>query len=322
MPRLNGLAVPSETARAIDDLAMRAWPARLVQSLHGWRLAFGDGFTRRINSVQAVEWDDRAELEEAIRQVERFYAERGLPPRFRVTAVSRPEGLDSYLAKRGYAIEAPTDVLVAAATRSRSVSTCHTVTIAKEAPPEWRELWLAQGGEDETSRRQALLARLPPGAIFALAHTGSSSSGIGLAVIERDWAGIFAMYTDARLRGQGEVSRLPAAPAGERRADQGVLEHRHLRERPRDLVRTAYPGAGAGRRAPPGHVVSTQPDAAPVGGEDTADQVEQGGLPRAVGSHDTENLASGHRKGHVFGDDDAAEPFAQTGHVQQRRIHC
>jgi N-acetylglutamate synthase len=139
MPRLNAIALPSSTVRAIEDLAMRAWPARSVQHLYGWRLAFSDGLTRRINSVQAVEWDDCAELEEAIPLVERFYAERGLPARFRVTAMSRPKELDSHLAGRRYEIEAPTDVLVADAAPPRSGAR-HAVAIAEAVPPDWWEL--------------------------------------------------------------------------------------------------------------------------------------------------------------------------------------
>jgi ribosomal protein S18 acetylase RimI-like enzyme len=202
-PQINAIAVPSEVARAIEGLAMRAWPARLVQPLHGWRLAFGDGLTRRINSVQAIAWDDRAELQEAVRQAERGYAGRGLPTRFRMTAVSRPKELDAFLAGRGYEIEPPSDVLVAEPAQRKRRATRHPVTIAKDAPPGWRELWLAQGGPDEAAGRRGLLGRLPSGTIFALAQTASKPSGIGLAVIEQDWAGIFTMHTAERWRGQG-----------------------------------------------------------------------------------------------------------------------
>ena len=201
--RQGGCALPQDTVRAIEDLAMRAWPARLVRALHGWRLAFGDGLSRRINSVQAVDWDDRAPLEEAIHQAERFYLDRGLPPRFRVTAVSCPAGLDAHLAGRGYEIEAPTEVLIAAAARPRPGTARHPVTIAEDVPPDWRELWLATARADEATKRQALLARLPSGTIFALAQTELAPSGIGLAVLEPDWAGIFAMHTAERFRGQG-----------------------------------------------------------------------------------------------------------------------
>jgi ribosomal protein S18 acetylase RimI-like enzyme len=203
VPRLNEIALPPDVVRAIEELAMRAWPARVVEPLHGWRLAYGEGLTRRINSVQPVGWDDRAEVDRAIRQAERFYAERGLPARFRLTAVARPEGLDSHLAGRGYEIEAPTDVLVTEAAPARCDGRRHPVAVAEAPPPGWEELWLAQGGEAEAAKRRALLARLPVWAIFALAESESKPSGIGLAVIEQGWAGIFAMHTAARFRGQG-----------------------------------------------------------------------------------------------------------------------
>jgi ribosomal protein S18 acetylase RimI-like enzyme len=208
VPELNAIALPAGTVRTIEDLAVRAWPARLVQSLHGWRLAFGDGLTRRINSVQAVEWDDRAALAEAVEQVERFYALRTLPARFRITAVSRPGDLDACLAARGYEVEAPTDVLVAKAALLRRGSTRHPVTTAPTPSPDWAKCWLASGARDEAAKRRALLARLPEATVFALARTQEEPMGIGLAVIEREWAGIFAMQTAAPYRGQGVARAL------------------------------------------------------------------------------------------------------------------
>jgi N-acetylglutamate synthase len=200
---LNAIALPAGTVRTIEDLAVRAWPARLVQPLHGWRLAFGDGLTRRINSVQAVEWVDRTPLGEAVEGVERFYAGRALPARFRITAVSRPPDLDACLAARGYEVEAPTDVLIANATPMRRGSTGPPVTTAPTPPPDWKTCWLASGAQGEAAKRRALLARLPEGTVFALARIQEEPVGIGLAVIEREWAGISAMQTAAPYRGRG-----------------------------------------------------------------------------------------------------------------------
>jgi ribosomal protein S18 acetylase RimI-like enzyme len=201
VPRLNAIEIPHNVACAIEELAMRAWPARTVHLLHGWHLAFGDGLTRRINSVQAVDWDEHARLDDAVHQVEGFYLDRGLPSRFRVTAVSRPEGLDQCLAGRGYVVEAPSDVLLAETGRRQGGAMRDAVSIARAAGPEWRRLWLAQGGDEDA--RLALLGRLPAGTIFALARTASEPSGIGLAVLDQGWAGIFAMHTAKRFRGQG-----------------------------------------------------------------------------------------------------------------------
>ena len=137
--------------------------------------------------------------------VQRDHFGRGLeePARFRLTAVSRPQDLDACLAAPGYEVEAPTDVLVAKAAPLRRGSTSHPVTIAPMPSPDWTKCWLASGARDEAAKRRALLARLPAATVFALARTRDEPVGIGFAVIERGWAGIFAMQTAAPYRGQG-----------------------------------------------------------------------------------------------------------------------
>lgn len=206
MARLNALALSAEGARQIEQLAMRAWPARVVQPLHGWRLAFSDGLTRRINSVQACDWEGREEPDRAIEQVERFYAGRGLPARFRLTALSRPEGLDAHLEARGYAVEAATDVLVADVVPGARAG--HDIVLAPAPPDDWLTLWLAGLSPEEMDKRRSLLGRLPPGAVFALARTADAAAGIALAVVEDGWAGIFAMQTAEHCRGRGVAATL------------------------------------------------------------------------------------------------------------------
>lgn len=203
MERALAIALPTATVRAIEGLAARAWPARVVEALHGWQLAFTDGLTRRINSAQTLDWSGQVQLERAIEQVEAFYAGRGLPARFRLTPLSRPAGLEDGLKARGYETEAPTDVLVGEAGRIPLPPSGHTVALAATPPADWLALWLADQSEEDAAKRRALLARLPPTTTFALARTGSEPAGLGFAVVEAGWAGLFAMQTAGRFRGQG-----------------------------------------------------------------------------------------------------------------------
>jgi GNAT superfamily N-acetyltransferase len=99
-------------------------------------------------------------------------------------------------------------VLVAKAALLRPGSTRHPVTTAQTPSPDWAKCWLASGARDEAAKRRALLARLPEATVFALARTQEEPMGIGLAVIEREWAGIFAMQTAAPYRGQGVARAL------------------------------------------------------------------------------------------------------------------
>ena len=82
-----------------------------------------------------------------------------------------------------------------------------------------------------------------------------------------------------------------ACAAAEDRADQQVLEHAHVRERMRDLIRAADAEARARVRRHRRHVGAGEHDA-PVGRRDVAgDQVEHGGLAGAVRADHGQRLA-------------------------------
>ncbi len=141
---LGGKPVPAAPARrgsphrtvdwvTLEDIAADGWQALEQQPLvpglegPGWRLRAAQGFTGRANSVLAL-GDPGLPLDDAVDQVERWYAARGLPPRFAVPwplSVRRLEAdgeltgvdtdFDRMLAGRGYRLAAPTLVLTGAA---------------------------------------------------------------------------------------------------------------------------------------------------------------------------------------------------------------
>ena len=43
------------TVRELEELAMNAWPAEVVQTVAGWRLRFTQGVSRRANSAWSNE---------------------------------------------------------------------------------------------------------------------------------------------------------------------------------------------------------------------------------------------------------------------------
>src|SRR5690242_18108024 len=95
------------TILQLETLAANAWPAAEVQRVGGWRLRFHNGVTRRANSVWPnLTPDEQATgdqaLEEQLSQVEQFYRQRNVPPRFQICPAMQPENLDEVLAARGY----------------------------------------------------------------------------------------------------------------------------------------------------------------------------------------------------------------------------
>src|SRR5438046_2819424 len=115
---------PNSDILRIETLAANAWPAAEVEELAGWRLRHTAGVTRRANSVWPNEKTGCPPVEELLRQVEIFYGQRHLPPRFQICPVMQPANLDGLLAARGYRSVARTAVQVAELT-----------TILAQTPP-------------------------------------------------------------------------------------------------------------------------------------------------------------------------------------------
>jgi ribosomal protein S18 acetylase RimI-like enzyme len=238
---LNALQLPAAAARELEELALRAWPARLVQPLSGWRLAFTDGLTRRLNSVQAIDWDADADLAAALDGVEAFYTARGLPVRFRLTAMSRPAGLDDDLAARGYTVEAPSDVMVAAIPLASTSPPAAEVALASAPSPAWLGLWLA--GDDADPRRRAILERMTAATTFGSVRVAGETVGLGLMAVERGFAGIFAMQIRPPFRRLGLARALLHALAGEAHT-RGVQQLYLQVEQDNEAALTLYRQAG------------------------------------------------------------------------------
>jgi N-acetylglutamate synthase len=196
------------TIELLERLAFESWPAAEVLDVDGWRLRHTGGVTRRANSVWTNEARGVEPLSGRISAVERFYRQRGQPPRFQLSPLAKPSALDAELASRGYGIEAPTSIQVADA--GAAAATEVTARVRIEAPlfDDWFEISARRGrfrGVEDVYR--GLLDRLGDRAFYALAEDGGQPAAVGLLVIDRAWAGIFSMLTleAHRRRGLGKA---------------------------------------------------------------------------------------------------------------------
>jgi ribosomal protein S18 acetylase RimI-like enzyme len=205
---VNTDAEDAEIVAALERRAFAAWPAEEVHPLGRWRLRYTRGVTRRANSV----WPEGdGDLPALVDAAERFYAERGQRPLFQISPLA-PPALDPLLAARGYQREAPVALQIAEVRMPGP-------SIAVRTEPAPFPAWLAVA----TSGRfaavagvfRALLERIGPGALFALAGSGA----VGLGVVDGPWMGIFNMLTvpGERRRGLGRAVLAGLAAAGRAR---------------------------------------------------------------------------------------------------------
>ena len=204
-----------ELARLIEELAANAWPALAQRQLGSWRLRAANGVTRRANSVLPL--GDMPPYERWFDTVAGFYDRHNLPVRFQISEASPPE-LTTLLDGLNFTTEALTSVRTAP---------CHTVLERCQTPrhfqiitsgrlqSDWLDAFMRIEGHEEWKRQtyhQIMLAISPP-ALFVQALHGGEPVGIGMAVSERGWAGLFNIATAAEHRRKGISTQVIATMA-------------------------------------------------------------------------------------------------------------
>lgn len=199
---MNGLVAEIEQASYL------AWPARETVSYDGWLLRYGDGFSRRINSVAAGA--STLPIDEKLGHCRRWYRERGLPLLFRITPAT-PDEFDAELARRSLAAEGRTIVM----TRSSLPSGVSRsgVRVAESPSDRWiaAELDLAGVDRDQAGGWLSVLERIPEPAGFALLRCAGAPVAAGIGVVVEDWLGVFEMVVDPAQRRRGYARALMEA---------------------------------------------------------------------------------------------------------------
>lgn len=189
---------------AFDRIAADAWPAPYITDIDGWSVRYGEGVSRRANSV--APWPSISGghvLIDQIEAVERFYQDRNLPPRFQVSPAAEPENLDEELSSREYEIEAPVTLMIADVNNviANTSSDAAGTTVTDTAPDGWWDLYI-EGFNRDASKVIAGAKDYPKFAVTK--DKDNNGIGIGLGVLNKaGWLGVFGMWTRPELRGQG-----------------------------------------------------------------------------------------------------------------------
>jgi len=213
--------VDLETVRFLDELAANATAASTVQLLDGWLLRAAPEYPFRRSNSTLPHGGAGAGLETRIAMVEDFYRHRGLPVRFQMSPAAQPDGLDDLLEMRGYEIEEPTLVLTAETARvvdRTRRDDAGEVVVGEGIDEYWVGEYASAYGDDEVGRERLrayaqLLQRLAPTIGTAVLPVDETPSAIGLGVLERGWAGVYAMGTRREARRRGAATAVVHALA-------------------------------------------------------------------------------------------------------------
>jgi ribosomal protein S18 acetylase RimI-like enzyme len=140
-------------------------------------------------------------------EVRDFYARQALPVRFQVSDGS-PHALGPMLDELNYSREADTEVQTASATTvaARSAGTEGVqVTTASRLEESWLEAFMRVEGHNPHYKAmyRTIMSAIGPATRFAQARLAGETVGVGMAVSERGWTGLFNLATAQHMRGRG-----------------------------------------------------------------------------------------------------------------------
>jgi len=192
--------------RALEELSFRTLPALEQERIDGWVLRWSDGGARRANSVTVVAHSE-TDVARKIVRCERWFADRGAPPIFRLTSLADSE-LDRLLATRGYVRTAPTDVMTAAVDDPPASP---DVAISDAISDDWMRT-IAGNADADAERLQRLRDQLTGSGganLFAAITDGTAMSvAIGLGIVLDGVTTIYNMHTSPEHRRRGHARKI------------------------------------------------------------------------------------------------------------------
>jgi GNAT superfamily N-acetyltransferase len=190
--------------RFIEELSLNAWPAPQTVYDDGWVLRFGEGYTRRANSVNPL-YTPSSNLDEHIRRCEAWYRAHKQDAIFKMTPLALPKELDKVLIRQGYREEATSSVQTMDLNQIATPDSNHNIVIAPELSDEWLDLFGSMRAIDKkyTGIMRRIMSRIVPTSAFAVLYVDQAPAAVGLAVAERGYVGLFNITTHPNMRNRG-----------------------------------------------------------------------------------------------------------------------
>lgn len=184
---------------------MRAgWPAVEEVDFDGWVARYAHGVTQRANSVLPV--GAPADPVGVLARVEAWYAERGLPAVFQLSAGSELDGL---LAARGYAAGSPTGIQTVGVADALRRLGRHEVEVATTAGSGWFDLWWSVDGRGDGAARVVAEKILGGGpAVYATIADSRGAAAVGRLALVGEWGGVYCLAVRPDVRGRGLGARV------------------------------------------------------------------------------------------------------------------
>jgi len=217
-------------ARRLEESGLNAGCALQSLLYDGWLLGYRPGSTKRLRSVNPF-YPSTLPLEEKVAYCTAFYQTQNLPPTFRIVPFSHPATLDGWLEDHGWK-RFDRSLVLRADVGDLSAPKLPDGAVELVAPPAWEPLVaeLLAIGADAMPGYVERAARHPLPQIGALIRRENEVVACGLARLEGDRAGLFAIHTAKPWRGRGLGRAIVAALLAESRRRGAARAYLQVRD--------------------------------------------------------------------------------------------
>lgn len=190
-------------ARRLEEMALNASGASQSLLYDGWLLGSRGGPTKRLRCINPI-YRSSLPLERKLSYCTEFYRAASLPAIFRMLPFAQPAGLDAFLAERGWG-EFERTLVLSAGLAAAVALPAPAVEVELVAMTVWVEATRSLLGiaREALPRLLDRAASYPLPQIGALVRRGDEVVACGLAKVEEDHVGLFAVCTAPGLRRKG-----------------------------------------------------------------------------------------------------------------------
>ncbi len=215
----------NQEIKYMEEISLNAWPSYRIELYDGWLLRYSHNYTYRTNSVEQI-GNSTIPVGEKIAYCEEIYRALHSPTNFKIHPLLDPS-FDALLEDRGYRVRHTTEVMT---TDIRDVNLMKadsreflfenrlhlptlvhydndiTVELKAYVTDEWlMGLFSLNGTSDPTLRRivPKMYAAIPKQTIVASIELDGRIVATGLAIRDREWAGIYAVYVSPSCQKRG-----------------------------------------------------------------------------------------------------------------------
>jgi N-acetylglutamate synthase len=198
----------SKMIRRFEEISMNAFPSLQTLVYDGWILRFGNGVTRRANSIVPL-YDSTLNIASKLNFCEEIYKEHKLPVLFKMTSCVFPSNLDTELENRGYTIDAETSFQTLKEIEYFSIENDCDILIDTEINDNWLQKYMQFNNHEHSKYNtfRTILNQIKTKKCLLEIVVDKKVIGCGLGVIESNFIGLFDIVVDFnyRQKGFGEV---------------------------------------------------------------------------------------------------------------------